>query len=108
MDALTADLTEENAAGTGESLVKLASPCGWHVGDLITIGRFSERRIIIDVTQTVITVMAESGWWNAYEIEGVLPINFVGTTTLRYEYQDRWQAVRDFAAGKFTTFFNQV
>lgn len=79
----------------------------WQVGDLISIGRFPERRLILSVYQSIILVIAESGWWNMYEVDSTSPvqIHFIGSTELEYNYQGREQAYRDYCAGRFTQHF---
>lgn len=87
--------------------VRQAEQRSWQVGDLISIGRFPERRLILSVYQSIILVIAESGWWNMYEVDSTSPvqIHFIGSTGIEYNYQGREHAYRDYQAGRFTQHF---
>jgi hypothetical protein len=79
----------------------------WQVGDLISIGNRPERRLVINLTEGCIEVIAESGWWNRYQARGDIPIVFNRTTGLTYNYTGREALFRDYKNGVFTHYFNQ-
>ena len=77
----------------------------WQVGDLLQVGNWPEPRLVLAIENAHLLVIAQSGWWNRYPVDGSFPLHWLGTTTLAYDYQGREQANRDYLAGKFTALF---
>jgi hypothetical protein len=77
----------------------------WQVGDLLTVAGKSERRLIVSLTDSLIIVIAESGWWNTYQIRSEVPLIFHGNTGLIYAYKGREPLYQDFLKGVFTPNF---
>ena len=83
-------------------------PRPWQIGDVVTIGNRSERRLILSQTEQHLIVIAESGWWNTYEKHSDIPVHFIGHSGLAYTYTSREQAYRDHLAKVFAPHFNPI
>ncbi|RYF47061.1 MAG: hypothetical protein EOO38_12910 [Cytophagaceae bacterium] len=74
----------------------------WQVGDLFTLGTSTERKLVVNVTEEHIEVIAQTGWYNRYEHRPHLPVTYLGRPPFQYDYRGRAQLNRDFVAGTFT------
>jgi len=77
----------------------------WQVGDLFTVGQSTERKLVVNVTDDRVEVIAETGWYNWYGHRPQLPINYIGRVPLEYDYRGREPLHRDFVGGVFSDSF---